>query len=101
GFAEQVAVPCDGSPGGEAIVALLTREGVLPAGTRPRVTEGPLCAGEWQYAVVTVADRDPLQVVTEGRPGSLTLVAAGTHVCTAAVRVTAPPGIRTAAGCVG
>ena len=100
-FDEQSAVPCRGVLTGETIISLLRRAGVLPAGTTARVTQGPLCAGDWQYAVVTVADRDPLQVITEGPPSSLTLVAAGTQVCTAEVRVNAPPGIRTTAGCVG
>lgn len=100
-FDEQSAVPCRGVLTGEAIVSVLRRTGVLPSGVAARVTRGPLCSGDWQYAVVTVADRDPLQVITEGQSSSLTLVAAGTQVCTAEVRVNAPPGIRTTAGCVG
>jgi len=74
---------------------------MLSADTSVTVTTGPLCAGDWQYAVVSVPERDPLHVVTEGRPGALTLVTAGTAICVPQVRVNAPPGIRVATGCVG
>jgi hypothetical protein len=101
GFAEQFAVDCGGEPSGEELLALLRGEGVLDAGTDAEVVDGPRCAGTWQYAVVSVTDLDPLQVVTEGDPDDLDLVAAGTDVCTPEVRIQAPPGIREAAACVG
>jgi hypothetical protein len=100
GFAEGVAVPCAGRPGGEQIVALLRRNpGVLPPGANPTVAAGPLCAGTWQYTVVTQPNMDPLQVVSNGAPGALTLVTAGTDVCTPEVKAGAPFGILTAAHC--
>jgi hypothetical protein len=63
------------------------------------VDTGPLCAGTWQYTVVLVPNREPLAVVTRGRPGALELVTAGTNVCSIPVRTEAPIGIRTAATC--
>jgi len=59
---------------------------------------GPLCAGTWQYTELQVPDREPVQVVTVTRD-SLKLVAVGTDVCTAEVKLQAPSGITTAAGC--
>lgn len=100
-FPEDRAVDCDGNPDAETMVALLRAQNVLAAGVTADVSRGPLCAGSWQYAVVTVPDLDPLQVVTEGPPDQLALVTAGTDVCTVEVRVHAPPGIRAAAACVG
>lgn len=100
-FAEDPAVGCDGHPGRGEMITVLRTEGLLAAGAIARVTRGPLCAGSWQYAVVSVPDRDPLQVVTRGTPDALVLVATGTDVCTVEVRVNAPLGVRTAASCVG
>lgn len=100
-FGELVALPCDQTPGPAEIIAVLRRAGLMPDRATATVVNGPLCAGDWQYAVVSVPGRDPLQVVTEGRPGALTLVTAGTEICVAQVRINAPLGIRTAAGCVG
>jgi hypothetical protein len=96
-----VAVDCDGRPGGADVLALLRGEDLLADDTEASVVEGPLCAADWQFTVVRVPDRDPLQVITSGPPDDLTLVTAGTDVCTIEVRVHAPAGIRTAAGCVG
>jgi hypothetical protein len=50
------------------------------------VTEGPYCAGSWQFTILGIAGQDedsvePLLVVTSGRPSSLTVVEAGTDVC--------------------
>jgi hypothetical protein len=95
------AVACAGQPGPEAVLALLRDDDLLAEGAEASVVEGPLCAGDWQFTVVRVADRDPLQVITSGPPDDLTLVTAGTDVCTIEVRVHAPAGIRIAAGCVG
>jgi hypothetical protein len=99
-FDERVAVPCAGRPGADQVVALLRRTpGVLTSGVTVTVRTGPLCAGTWQFTVVTVPERDPLQVVSKGAPGALTLVTAGTDVCTAPVRAGAPAGILTVARC--
>jgi hypothetical protein len=95
-----VVVDCAGEPDSDEVLAVLRDDGLL-ADTTATVVEGPLCAAGWQLTVVSVADRDPLQVVTSGQPGDLTLVTAGTDVCTIEVRVHAPPGIRRVAGCVG
>ncbi|MFC4106589.1 hypothetical protein ACFOX0_11655 [Micromonospora zhanjiangensis] len=89
-----VATACAGGPSGQQVVSLLRDRGLLPGGARPTVSRGPLCADDWQYSVVQVPDREPLQVVSTGRPGALTLVTAGTDVCDARVRATAPAGIR-------
>jgi hypothetical protein len=99
GFSEQIAVDCGAQVQDGDIFAVLRSAGLLPAGALATVSHGPLCAGTWQYAVVRVPDREPLQVVTRGAPGALALVTAGTDVCTVEVRIQAPPGIRTAAAC--
>jgi hypothetical protein len=94
------AVDCDGQPDGADLLDVLHAADLLDADGDADVVEGPLCAGDWQYAVIIVPDRDPLQVITSGAPGDLTLVTAGTDVCTVEVRVRAPRGIRVAAACV-
>ena len=58
-----------------------------------------LCAADWQFTVVTETGREPLQVVTRGTPDSLSLVTAGTYVCTPTVRTQAPVGIISVAHC--
>jgi hypothetical protein len=93
-------VSCAGSPSVSQVVAALRRDrDILPAGVKPTATTGPLCATTWQYTVLALPDRDPLQVVTRGSGGSLTVVTAGTYVCSPAVTGAAPPGILTAAHC--
>lgn len=100
GFPESYAVSCDGEPSGQQVIRLLRRQsGLLPDGVRATVDTGPLCSGTWQYTVVEISGREPLAVVTEGRPGGLRLVTAGTNVCSIPVRTEAPIGIRTAAAC--
>jgi hypothetical protein len=100
GFPDTYAVSCEGKPSGQQIIRLLRRErGLLPDGVRATVDSGPLCSGTWQYTVVVVTGREPLAVVTEGEPGDLRLVTAGTNVCSIPVRTEAPIGIRTAAAC--
>jgi hypothetical protein len=100
GFPETYAVSCEGKPSGQQVIRLLRREaGLLPDGVRATVDSGPLCSGTWQYTVVVVTGREPLAVVTEGEPGDLRLVTAGTNVCSIPVRTEAPVGIRTAAAC--
>lgn len=99
-FDERTAVPCAGRPSGEQIIALLRRTGgFIPSGANATVTTGPMCAGTWQYTVVAVPGRDPLQVVTKGAPTALELVTAGTDVCTVDVRALAPAGIRAITRC--
>jgi len=99
GFGEAVAVPCGGRPSGEQVIALLRRSSVLPAGARPAVVAGPLCAGTWQYTALSVPDHDALYAVSQGPPTALTLVTAGTNPCSAKVRAGAPPGILSAIRC--
>lgn len=98
-FGELTVVACQGKPTGEQVVALLRRSSsLLPRGVQVTVpAPGPLCAGDWQYTVLQIADREPLQVVSKGPSTSLTLVTAGTDVCSIPVRTAAPAGIRTAA----
>ena len=99
GFPEGSAVSCAGRPGVDGIVALLRAQGVLDRTTTVSARVGPLCAGTWQYTVLAVPQREPLQVVSQGPPTALVLVTAGTDVCTDRVRTQAPAGIVTAAHC--
>jgi hypothetical protein len=99
GVGDQFAVDCNGEPSGAELIALLVAEELLGGDTDAQIVNGPLCASDWQYAVVSVPDLDPLQVVTSGDPDDLALIAAGTDVCTPEVQIQAPLGIRTAAGC--
>jgi hypothetical protein len=99
-FAEAYATACDGYPSGDQVIALLRRTGGLLSGTSTvTVTSGPLCAGTWQYTVLAIPKREPLAVVTQGTPRQLTLVTAGTDVCSIPVRTGAPAGILNAALC--
>ncbi len=98
GFDEAVAVSCAGKPTADRVLALVKSKGLLTGATGVAVQTGPLCAGTWQYTVLTVKDREPLQVVSEGPPDGLRLVAAGTEVCSA-VRSSAPAGIVSVADC--
>jgi hypothetical protein len=100
GFPEDFAVDCAGRPSGTQVIRLLRRNDVVPGGVRTTVDTGPLCAGTWQYTVVIVPGREPLAVVSRGRPSALRLVTAGTNVCSIPVRTQAPPGIRSAAACL-
>jgi len=99
GFPAASAVSCAGQPGAARVVALLRTQGVIDGTTTVSVRVGPLCAGTWQYTVLAVPQREPLQVVSQGPPGALVLVAAGTDVCSDRVRSGAPPGILAAAHC--
>lgn len=99
-FPEAYAVGCAGRPAAEQVVALLRgTTGLLPPGVAVTVSMAPQCAGSWQYTVVSVPDREPLQVVTRGTPTALRLVTAGTNVCTIEVRTQAPRGILTLTQC--
>jgi hypothetical protein len=72
----------------------------VPTGVTLKVSDGPYCAGGWQFATIelTTADPaekfDPLLVVTKGKPSKLTLVEAGADVCSDQVQKDAPAGIR-------
>jgi hypothetical protein len=99
GFPEDSAITCAGRPGADQIVALLRTKHVIDSGATVTARLGPLCAGTWQYTVLAVVNREPLQVVTQGPVNALVLVTAGTDICTAGVRAEAPPGIISAAHC--
>ena len=96
---EQVAVSCAGHPSAERIIALVRSNGMLTGNATVTVQTGPLCAGSWQYTVLTGTGREPLQVVSLGTPEALQLVAAGTDICSVQVRGQAPPGILSVAQC--
>jgi hypothetical protein len=96
GFDEAYAVSCAGHPSADRVLALLRTKGV-PAGAT--IQDGPLCAGTWQYTVVLVSPRQPVQVITQGPPDRLELVTMGTDVCTIPVKTQAPLGIQTVAHC--
>jgi hypothetical protein len=99
-FAEEYAVACGGHPTANQVIALVRRTGgLLPAGGSVPAQKGPLCAGTWQYTVFAVPNKEPLQVVSRGEPDSLTMVTAGTDICSIRVRTEAPAGIRNAALC--
>jgi hypothetical protein len=98
-FSEEYALPCDGFPSSDEVIALARRRGLLPRTGRVTVAKGPVCAGDWQYTILNVPRKDPLQIVSRGAPDSLTMVTAGTDVCSIEVRTEAPAGIRNAAFC--
>jgi hypothetical protein len=94
------ASPCSGGPGADRVIAALRRDrNLLPAGATPKIVTGPLCAGSWQYTVLSLPGREALQVVTRGSAGALTVVTAGTYVCVPEVTAAAPEGILSAAHC--
>ncbi|MDI1461731.1 hypothetical protein QEZ54_12175 [Catellatospora sp. KI3] len=99
-FPEITATECLGRPGADQVIAALRRTSrILPAKGKVNVVGPPMCAGTWQYTVLSVTGREPLQVVTKGAPDKLTVVTAGTDICTIEVRNFAPAGIRLTAGC--
>jgi hypothetical protein len=99
-FAEEYALPCADHPTADQVIALVRRSGgLLPRTGSVTVAKGPLCSGTWQYTVFAVPGKEPLQVVSRGNPDSLTMVTAGTDVCSIPVRTAAPAGIRNAALC--
>jgi hypothetical protein len=99
-FAEAQAVPCNGHPTATQVITVVRQKSGLRLGTTTITARtGPLCAGTWQYTLLTVTGQEPLAVVTTSNADSLTLVTAGTNVCSIPVRTGAPPGILIAAGC--
>jgi hypothetical protein len=99
-FPEGYVQACNGRPTAEQVVAVVRRQpSLLPSGATVTVKTGPLCAGTWQYMVLTVVDREPLQVMTRGVPQSPTFVTAGTDVCTIDVLAGAPIALQRAANC--
>jgi hypothetical protein len=99
-FAEGLVVACNGRPSAEQVIALVRKQpSLLPANASVSAKTGPLCSGTWQYTVLAVGDREPLQVVTRGAPQSLTFVTAGTNVCTVDVRTGAPVALLSVANC--
>jgi hypothetical protein len=99
-FSEEFALPCAGYPTTDQVIALVRRTGgLLPRTGSVTAVKGPLCSGTWQYTIFTVPGQEPLQVVSRGTPGDLTMVTAGTDICSIPVRTAAPPGIRNAALC--
>lgn len=88
---------CAAGPSPAQVTALLRRSANLPRSAKVTFQVGPLCVEDWQYSIVVVTGREPLQAVTRGQPGGLRLVTAGTDVCNIPVRAEAPPAIRAAA----
>lgn len=94
-FSEFVTVPCGSRVTADQVMNVIRNQTQI----RPsRATNGPLCAGTWQFTELQVPGGDPVQAVTVTRDG-LKLVSVGTEVCTAEVKLQAPSAIRTAAGC--
>jgi hypothetical protein len=89
---------CRSGPSKQQVLDVIKGKPGIP--TRPlEVRFGPYCAGSWQLAIVgivgeTADEEEELLVVTSGRPAALTLVEAGTDVCTDRVEDDAPAGIR-------
>jgi hypothetical protein len=81
------------------ITALRRDPDLRPPSTSPRVVAGPVCAGSWQYTLLDFPGQGRLQVVSRGGADSLTIVTAGTYVCTPEVKGAAPAGIVAAAHC--
>lgn len=99
-FAENYAVACLGQPSGEQVVSMLrAKTKLLPKTGTISVSTGPLCAGTWQYTIISVPDKEPLHVVTKGAPTALKLVTAGTNICTVEFRTHGPFGLVSAARC--
>lgn len=95
-FPEYTAVDCAGRPGKDQVIALVRRETTINPGD---AITPPLCAGTWQYTVLSVPGLDPVQVLTKTIPGGLALVAVGTDVCSLDIQHQAPIGIYRAASC--
>ncbi|WP_432833271.1 hypothetical protein [Dactylosporangium sp. CA-092794] len=100
GFSEAYVTYCNGRPSGEQVIAAVRHWNAhLPAGNGVSVQKQPVCAGIWQYTVLTVTGREPLRVITKGDPAALSVVTAGTDPCTVEVRATAPTALLAAVEC--
>jgi hypothetical protein len=92
------AATCAAAPTRAQILALIKGKPGMPS--KPlEVFEGPFCSGPWSFTTVEVTgqnqdEQDPLMVVATGTGSALTLIAAGSDVCTDQVQSAAPPGIR-------
>ena len=100
GFSDSYVVPCNGTPTGAQVIALVRKQpGLLPAGVTVTVQTGPMCTGKWQYTILVAGSREPLQVVTKGVPPAISFETAGTDVCTVDVRASAPVALLDLANC--
>ncbi|MET7418124.1 hypothetical protein [Dactylosporangium sp. NPDC005555] len=99
-FSDAYVSQCNGRPTGEQVIAAVrkARPG-LPTGSGLTVKTGPLCAGVWQYTILTVTNSEPLQIMSKGAPASLTIVTAGTDPCSVEVKATAPLALLRTADC--
>jgi hypothetical protein len=95
-FPEYVAVDCAGRPTPEQVIAVVRRDTDIDPGG---VITSPLCAGTWQYTLLSVPGREPVKVLTRSVAGGFELVAAGTDVCSLDIQHQAPSGVYTAASC--
>jgi hypothetical protein len=92
------AAKCTGQPTGAQILTLIKGEDGVP-GDPLSIYQGPFCSGVWSFATVEVTGKnedevEPLMVIATGKGNTLTLVAAGSEVCTDPVQTGAPPSIR-------
>ncbi|MEU8230142.1 hypothetical protein AB0C12_11120 [Actinoplanes sp. NPDC048967] len=92
------APKCRSGPTAAQVVAVLKGLPGIPD-RELAVSDGPFCAGSWQFAQVQIAGEDPkkaeqLFVVTTGTPTALKVIEAGTDVCSVEVQTKAPAGIR-------
>lgn len=100
GFSDSNVVPCNGTPTGAQVIAVVRRQpSLLPSGATVTVQTGPMCIGTWQYTILVAAGREPLQVLTKGVSPAISFVTAGTDVCTVDVRATAPVALLDLASC--
>jgi len=93
------APKCAHGPTAAQVIAVVRAQPGIPPGPRLDVKKGPFCAGTWQFTVLgeagkTLDEVEPLLVVTTGRPSALTVVEAGSDVCSSHVEDSAPSGIR-------
>jgi hypothetical protein len=99
-FSESYYVACLGTPSGDQVIATIRQKTrLLPQTGTIAVPTGPLCSGTWQYTILQAPGKDPLVVITKGAPTALTIVTAGSDVCTITVQTQAPAGLLAAARC--
>jgi len=90
---------CTNGPTAAQVLAVVKGKPGIPADEQLKVWDGPFCSKSWQFTTMGVGEKDndkvdPLLVVTDGKPSALTVVEAGTDVCSDHVQNAAPPGIR-------